>query len=369
MAETFVELGATTVDHLTEQYWDRAYDKVSGRKRQTSPGAQAEGDPRNIVSSRNPGRHRNTLPSPERERDRDTVYISERRKQKRDDSLERESQASERVIGAYENERDDPIRPVDPRLERARRDSARPMSQANGYAPSARPRSANPPRTKYYDDDSDHDERDGRRYRSSGRGYDDYDDQPYDREIIETERYRGVSNALVPARPEGARRLDSSNSRAYENNAPYAAGAVAPYRRSQQDLGTETCRRSRSRGRRDRYDRDYDDRDRSYSRSRSASRERGPEGWRGKLDNTFDTSMQGLGVGIAGAVVGGLAGREFGNKHKNRDVLIGAVIGGLGANLAENKWKDWKDKKEGRLEEKEDRWEQKWDGRSRSNVR
>lgn len=83
--------------------------------------------------------------------------------------------------------------------------------------------------------------------------------------------------------------------------------------------------------------------------------------------------MKGLGVGLAGAVVGGLAGREFGHKHKNRDIIIGALIGGLGANAAENKWRDWKDEKEEKLRRDEDKWEQRWDGRdygrSRSAMR
>jgi len=97
------------------------------------------------------------------------------------------------------------------------------------------------------------------------------------------------------------------------------------------------------------------------------------------VEKNFDTSTQGLGAGLAGAVIGGLAGREFGAKsrHSERDIAIGAIIGGLGANLAEAKWREWKDKKEGKLDREEDRWEQKWDGnggqsgigRSRSNVR
>lgn len=150
---------------------------------------------------------------------------------------------------------------------------------------------------------------------------------------------------------------------------PYGAGAMAPYRRSQNDM-TDVSRRPKSRGRSDRYDRD--DRDRSYSRSRSRSRSKEHDGWRGKLDEVFDTSQTGLGAGLVGAVVGGLAGKEFGGRSKtrNRDMLIGAVVGGLGANAAENQWRDWQDKLKEKTERLEDRWEQKWDGgRSRSNVR
>jgi hypothetical protein len=72
-------------------------------------------------------------------------------------------------------------------------------------------------------------------------------------------------------------------------------------------------------------------------------------------------------------VVGGLAGREFGHRHKNRDIIIGALVGGLGANAAENKWRDWKDEKKRDLRRDEDRFEEKWDGRdygrSRSAMR
>lgn len=146
---------------------------------------------------------------------------------------------------------------------------------------------------------------------------------------------------------------------------------MTQYRRSTQDVDRYS-RRSDSRGRRDKY-RDDRDRSRSSSRSRSGSRERG--GWRGRVDEYFDTSMQGLGVGIAGAVVGGMAGRHFGHdpRHRNRDILLGALAGGLGANAAENKWRDYSDKEKDKLRGEEDRLEQRWDGRdygrSRSAMR
>ena len=133
------------------------------------------------------------------------------------------------------------------------------------------------------------------------------------------------------------------------------------------DYESRRSGRSRSRGRRER--------DRSYSDSRSRSRSRSKEGGiKGKIDEHFDTSMRGLGVGLAGAVAGGLAGRQFGHKHRERDIIIGAIVGGLGANAAETKWRDWKDEKERKLEKDEDRWEQKYGGRgdigrSRSAMR
>lgn len=124
-------------------------------------------------------------------------------------------------------------------------------------------------------------------------------------------------------------------------------------------------RRSKSRGR---------DRDRSYSRSRSRSRssERERGGIKEKLEDTFDVSGRGLGVGIAGAVVGGLAGREFGGKqHRQRDILLGALVGGLGANVAENKWREWKGAKEDRRLDREEyeAYGGRDIGRSRSNIR
>ncbi|KAK0362888.1 hypothetical protein LTR91_010822 [Friedmanniomyces endolithicus] len=236
------------------------------------------------------------------------------------------------------------------------------MAYANGYgARDERGHSAQPPKSRYYDDDgdSDYDDREGRRYKSGGaRGYDDRDDERgYDREVIETERYRG------PARPQDSRRQESYGSRAQDGL--YGAGAVAPYnRRSQNDL-TQVSRRTRSRG--------NADRDRSYSRSRSRSdsRDKDKEGWRGKLDEHFDTSMQGLGVGLAGAVAGALAGRQFGKQHKERDILVGALIGGLGANLAENKYKDFQEEREEK-KQRGGRREQRYEGdygRSRSQGR
>lgn len=178
-----------------------------------------------------------------------------------------------------------------------------------------------------------------------------------------------------PARPYEAQRNDSyRTSRTYETDRYGAgAGAVTQYnRRSAGEVADYESRRSgrsRSRGRRDR-DRSYSD-----SRSRSRSRSRSKSGIRGKIEENFDTSMRGLGVGLAGAVAGGLAGRQFGGGKKNRerDIIIGAIVGGLGANAAETKWRDYKDEKERKLDREEDRYEQKYGGRdigrSRSAMR
>jgi hypothetical protein len=159
-------------------------------------------------------------------------------------------------------------------------------------------------------------------------------------------------NAPQPARDYDPRRQQSFNdpyqSQPYQ---PGAAGAVAPYRRSQSG----------------RQDRSYS---RSHSRSRSRSRSRSNDkldAIRGKLDETFDTTLQGVGIGLAGAIVGGLAGRELGGpKSRRRDMIIGAVVGGLGANVAENKYRDYREEEKGRQHRDTQKFQE---NRSRSNVR
>jgi len=86
----------------------------------------------------------------------------------------------------------------------------------------------------------------------------------------------------------------------------------------------------------------------------------------------FDTSLQGIGFGLAGAVAGGMAGRHLGDRnprHKNRDIFLGAVVGALGVNAAENQYQNWQDDKRGKVREDEQRWEGNYGGRSRSSAR
>lgn len=211
MAEPFVELGATGIDKLTDKYFDTVYDKATKKKpgeRVTEIKEQIRPYiPGNSNVSGKPRRQRNRLPSPEGDvGPRGKEFYSDRRSRRRDSSLERESLTSAQVLDEYESERTDPTRKPESvlskrDLNKLRRDSkvgSSRMSHANGYA--ERPRSQQPPRSRYGydDDDSDYDERTGRRYGATGRGYDDRDDdRGYDREIIETERYKGVSDALV----------------------------------------------------------------------------------------------------------------------------------------------------------------------------
>lgn len=251
-----------------------------------------------------------------------------------------------------------------------------------------RPRSQ-PPRGRYYDDeDSDYDERSGDRHRGGGRGWDDRDD--YDTVKETREVYRGPVSAGPLAlvvrehpselnrethanvqqaanRPWGPERNESGRSD-YSRDGPYGSGAVAQYgRRSDGNLdrpaSTYLSRREKSRGRDS-----YRSRSRSYSRSSSRSRSRSASGIRGKLEDTFSTSKQGIAAGLAGAVIGGLAGREIGKgQHRNRDAVIGAVVGGLAANAGEHKWREYKNNKE--RDRDLERYERPYDGRSRSNMR
>lgn len=149
-------------------------------------------------------RQRNQLPSPDRDRDR-TREADPINRRDSIRSLQQESETSDRILRAYELETDDPKRNPESVLssrdlrslqEASRRDSAMASGYQDSYVGSRyddRPRSQ-PPRGRYYDDDdSDYDERSGRRYeKRNGRGYDDRD---YDRVIEETERYRGPVGA------------------------------------------------------------------------------------------------------------------------------------------------------------------------------
>lgn len=233
MAEPFVELGAEGVNYITEKHWDTIHETVAPRVRsakqsisRNKPRAQddspppplaaaaAAQPPQSAVSGRSRRKQKIRLPSPEgsiEAWDRES-YQQSARDNARSPSLDRESQRSEQVIRAYEADpRDPPARPeaVLPQkdLRKLRRDSR--MSHANGYAGANYPpddrrqsHSQQPPRSRYYDDDdSDYDEQTGQRYRTTGRGYDDrYGDDDY-REVVTTERYKGVSGALVVSLP------------------------------------------------------------------------------------------------------------------------------------------------------------------------
>lgn len=100
------------------------------------------------------------------------------------------------------------------------------------------------------------------------------------------------------------------------------------------------------------------------------------------VDNTFTSSSTGLGVGVLGAIVGGLIAREAseatthrprGRGHHGADkrplvsTIVGAAVGGLAANALEKRIEVARAK----TAETEDAWERKWgrDSRGRKLAR
>lgn len=194
-----VEFTAVTADSFVEsKYFDKIYDTIVGKPKQ-KPAAISE-------TQRSRGAPQDPAPG---QKPPASSYRSQRPGTPESD-LDDESLQSERVLRAYEAERDDPKRKPSASLvgrstslrqpRDRRRDSGK-MSHANGgYGRSERPGSQRGGGTKYddyYDDEyeSDYDDRTGRRTRTTGRGYDAERDRSFDREIVETERYRGVSHA------------------------------------------------------------------------------------------------------------------------------------------------------------------------------
>ncbi|GKT57288.1 hypothetical protein ColTof4_11441 [Colletotrichum tofieldiae] len=124
----------------------------------------------------------------------------------------------------------------------------------------------------------------------------------------------------------------------------------------------------------------------AVGRPRSRSRPRSPIGKAlHAIDNTFTQSSSGIGVGLLGAVVGGLAAREVSDatvRTRNRkeiengtyrprspretekarviSTVVGALVGGLGANALERRFEVARH----RDREQQESWERKW-GRER----
>lgn len=202
-----VEFGAVTTDAFVQsKYFDKIYDAVTGHKSNSNV---QPNKPPTAVSDTQRSKRDPTDPVPR------ASAVSSRRSQRYASTsphrydIDEESQQSEQILREYEAERDDPKRKPSASLvarsvslrqpKDRRRDSVR-MSQANGgYGRSERPSSqrGNSRYDDYYDDEyeSDYDDRTGRRTKTTGRGYDAERDREFDREIIETERYRGVSFA------------------------------------------------------------------------------------------------------------------------------------------------------------------------------
>lgn len=207
-----VEFGAVTADAFVDsKYFDKIYGAVTGHKSDSNPPPPKPAAA--ISDTQRSKRGDPTDPAP-----RQKPAASHRSQRYASASPDRydqdeESLQSERVLREYEAERDDPKRKPSASLvgrsvslrqpKDRRRDSAG-MSHANGgYGRSERPAASQRGGSKYddyYDDEyeSDYDDRTGRRTKTTGRGYDAERDREFDREIIETERYRGVS--LAPSR-------------------------------------------------------------------------------------------------------------------------------------------------------------------------
>lgn len=89
-------------------------------------------------------------------------------------------------------------------------------------------------------------------------------------------------------------------------------------------------------------DRSYDRRARSRSSSRSRSKDR----------------QQRIAATVAGGLIGGLLGNQVqkGRKYDTAATIAGAVMGGLGAREISEQW----DKRKGRREDREEKWEEKY---------
>ena len=204
-----VEFGAVTADAFVQsKYFDKVYGAVTGHKSDSNgqpnkPPAAASATQRSKQDPTHPApRQKPAAGSKLSHRSQRFTSASPQRY-----DIDEESEQSEQILREYEAERDDPKRKPSASLvarsvslrqpKDRRRDSAR-MSHANGgYGRSERPTSqrGGSKYDDYYDDEyeSDYDDRTGRRTKTTGRGYDAERDREFDREIIETERYRGVS--------------------------------------------------------------------------------------------------------------------------------------------------------------------------------
>jgi hypothetical protein len=201
-----VEVVANIADDFADsKYFDRFYDIVTGADKKSK-----KPQPKKLPTISDTQRPKGD--SQPRRSKRTVVDQSPSRY-----DPDEESSHSERVLREYEAERDDPLRKpsaslvaksVGLRLANDKRRDSVGMSQAapgsgrseHGRSERATSQRGAPTRNDdYYDDEyeSDYDDRTGRRARATGRGYDAERDREFDREIIETERYRGVSRAVL----------------------------------------------------------------------------------------------------------------------------------------------------------------------------
>lgn len=81
----------------------------------------------------------------------------------------------------------------------------------------------------------------------------------------------------------------------------------------------------------------------------------------GFFSKHFDTSYDGIGAAVAGALIGGMTARRFGNEqHRKSKMAAGAVVGAAGFNAAENWFRMYTEDGSAKDQKQEKAWEQKW---------
>ncbi|KAI9707948.1 MAG: hypothetical protein M1820_004367 [Bogoriella megaspora] len=311
----FVELGLTAFDKITDRYHDSAFDGARNFGRKLTKKKKVTRETRG-------GRERASSQPAVREEVEEIEY-------------ERPRELTEEDWEVVDDQPGPHGRGVNPQKEQRRGTMAGEYGR-NGSADYGRPSSVD--------------------YGRNGGADYGYNDQ----------RYPPVNN--YPAEPQ-ARGPEQGYSQDHRNEmrnydpayaaaaGGYAAQQQPPNPRKSYDDYRYTDRYSydesppRSSGRD--YDRGRRDRKSTKDSARSKSRKRSPSKLRRTLDENFDTTEKGAAAGIAGALVGGLAGKKYGDDSLLA-TLAGAVVGGIGANALEYQWKKHKDEKDGK---RKDRYE------------
>jgi hypothetical protein len=171
---------------------------------------------------------------------------------------------------------------------------------------------------------------------------------------------RAIDPTYIPYQSGNARLRDGAPpGPQYHDNSPRPSsrGDYTPAS-STRGAPNEMARYSRPRDRSPSRSRSQRQRRRSHSSSRSRSRSTGRDFTDSPL-MALDSSTLGLGAGIAGALIGGYIGRETSDRHQKRGTALGAILGGIGANILENRVRIYRD--EQKEEQREAR--EKWDAR------
>ncbi|KAI0385296.1 hypothetical protein F5Y04DRAFT_245497 [Hypomontagnella monticulosa] len=189
----------------------------------------------------------------------------------------------------------------------------------------------------------------------------------------------GYSGGAYPTSYEESRRMVNQGNPAYDDAPPLKQLTYEPLSPPSNLQVPETYSRPRSlpppaeyrrssRGRRgDRsHHRDSESEDSDEERARSPA-----DKAKNFVDNTFSNSTAGLGIGVLGALVGGLAAREAidattkhnshheGTDHKRNQLIgtvVGAAVGALGANAVEKRIEVHRE----RDRIKQEKWERKF---------